>query len=232
MAILYHIDGVAEAKRFLGGAVERARNPRLPLKFIGEEMLFRTQKRMRAGVDINGRPFKKSARAEQAGGQTLFDRGALAGSANYQVTDTALDVFSTDKRARVHEDGLTILPKHGKFLTIPIRATGGLFGMAGGSAANANRAGYQARDYPKGSTFFLRRGSALFLMQRVGKVTSDEGGVRYRGMKRSSSQGALRALFILVKKVEMVQREWLGFGADDATMATEEIGRYLSGDEK
>ncbi len=210
MAILFGIrlDGGGDAGKFLGGVAARMRDPRRGLKFIGEEMLLRTHKRMRAGIDVDGRAFARSRRAEQSGGQTLFDRGALAASVNYEANATTLDLFSSDKRARVHQEGLEIRPKKAKFLTIPLRARGGLFS---GPALDtqANRTGARASHFK--NTFFLRRGRFLLLMQKTGDKT-------------------LRALFLLVRSIREKKREWLGYSPADQEMAGEVLGRHIEGD--
>ena len=63
MAILFRMSGGRELGTFLGGVAARMRSPGAAFKFIGEEMLVRTHKRMRAGVDVHGQPFKQSRRA-------------------------------------------------------------------------------------------------------------------------------------------------------------------------
>lgn len=211
MAVLFRIDGVSEARGFLRTAADRMRRPERELKLAGEEMLARTQRRMRAGLDVEGKPFVRSKRSERAGGQTLWDRGALAASASYATTRDVLELFSSDKRALVHYEGATITPKRAKFLTIPLRARGGMF--AGGVVAQDNRRGDRARHY-KG-TFFLRRGGRLFLMQRL----------------PGEGRGRIRALFILLKKVQLPARRWLGFGRADVEMVAERLGRSVTGDE-
>jgi phage gpG-like protein len=212
MAIIFQIDGKREVRDFLGGAIARMRNTLPARKFVGEEMLLRTQRRLSGGVDVNGRPFKPSRRAEMFGGQTLFDRGTLAASANYDTPGTDLELFSSDKRARVHQEGLEIRPKKGTFLTIPLRARGGIFeGAISGVSVKANRTGARAGHY--GDTFIKRFGDRAYIMQRVG------------GKK-------LRALFLLLRSVKMPKREWLGFSPDDMEMAADKIGGHITGEGK
>jgi len=244
MALLFRSSGVEEVKEYVAGAAKRLRGQSgrwvsrgAVLKNLGEEMLLRNQRRMRAGVDIDGKPFKTSGRSAQSGGQTLFNTGALAASINYDTPGSSLELFSSDKRARVHWEGLEITPKAGhKFLTIPLRGRGGLFdSIAGGAAPLANRTGALAGHYSKSSTFFLRRGSTLLLMQRVAKVTGD-GGVSYRGHKRgkgstpAGSKYTLRALFLLVTKVKIPQRKFFGFGNADVDMVADRLGGWVAGE--
>lgn len=202
MAVVFRVDGLRATRGFLGATAKRARDLAPALRSIGEEMLARTQSRLSSGVDVHGRPFKRSRR----GGQTLWDSGALAASVNYELLGgTRLDLFSTALYARVHNEGLTIVPRQKKWLTIPLRAAGN----RGTLNLRANRGGARARHYTK--TFFLRRGGRLFLMQR-------------------DRPGALRALFLLVKKVQMPRREWLGYGAGDERMVAETIERHVAGE--
>lgn len=212
MAILFSIDGVKETRRFLGTAVSRMRDPRVALKLSGEELLVRNAQRLRRGVDVEGRPIKKSGRVNRQGGQTLVDRGAYAASWNYQVPDgKTLDYFSSDKRARVLRGDIPeIKPKNGKFLTIPLRARGGLFeGAFGGVDVKGNRTGARAGHYDAKSTFVKRFGSRLYVMQRT------EG-------------GRLRAIFLLLKSVKTVKRDVPGIGSSDMTMVVENIGSHVA----
>lgn len=207
MAMLFSLTGAQEVKNFLNGTAQRFRKPRPGLKFIGEELQLSTARRMAAGVDVDGRPFKPSRRAEREGGQTLFSNGALANSVHYTARETDADYFSTDKRSRVHQEGLAITPKAGKqFLTIPLRATGGVFG--GAVDIKGNRAGDRASHYSRASTFFLRKHGRLLLMQRTGK-------------------NAIRALFLLVRSVRMPRRQWFGFSGADLAMVDRVLTRHL-----
>ena len=209
------LEGLGDVRLSLRNLLARSRDPRPALRYVGEEMLLRTENRLRRGVDVNGKPFKRSRRAERVGGQTLWDTGAMAGSVSYDVSaGKDLDLFSSDKRARIHYDGGTIVPKNSQYLTIPLRAKGGEYaGAFRGLARKSNRLGARARDY-KG-TFFIRRNGKLFLAQRV------PGG---------EGKGALRFLFILLKRVTMPRREWLGFGPMDLQMAVERLGRHVTGE--
>lgn len=214
MAIFYQILGLPEAK----GAVAKVRSgvsdTRLARKFIGEEMLARTQQRLRRGIDVHGRPFKPSHRVKKEGGQTLWDDGGLAASVNYSLTSDGLDLYSSDKRARVHFLGLVIRPKNGKYLTIPLRAPGGAYARKDRFVSgNANRTGARASHYSKKSTFFKTFGDRLYLMQKTG-------------------DGKLRALFLLVRSVKMPKREWLGYSQDDLEMAMRVLGDGIVGGER
>jgi hypothetical protein len=244
MALLFNVSGVSEAKAYIAGAATRLRSVTSGRfvsgssvrKNLGEEMLVRNKARMRAGVDVDGKPFKPSARAS-SGGQTLFDSGALAASINYDTPDGAMQLFSSDKRARVHWEGLLIKPKAGhRFLTIPLRGRGGLFdSLAGGAAPIGNRTGARAGNFAKSTTFFLRRGSSLFLMQRIAAIAGS-GGISYHGHKRSkgsspaSSKYTLRALFLLVTQVQMTQRKFFGFGNSDIEMIADKLGGHVVGE--
>lgn len=213
MALLFKITrkGESDARGMYAGAAKRARNLAPALRNLGEEFVTSNAQRIAAGLDVDGRPFAKSRRAEKFGGQTMFNTGALASSVNYEARSRALEMFSTDPRAAVHYDGKLIKPRRAKFLTIPLRAPGGMFaGVA--LTTKGNRAGDRARHYK--DTFFLRRGARLFLMQKVG------------GGKQ------LRALFMLVKSIQMKKRKWFGFGSRELARAQEAIPGYIAGDNK
>lgn len=206
--------GLAEAKGAVKGVSDRAggrKSARPVMKFIGEEMLARTQARMRRGLDVEGRPFKRSRRAASEGGQTLWERGALAASANYTARDDGVDLYSSDRRARVHFLGLEIRPKAGKkYLTIPLRAAGGAGARRDRTVSPlANRTGARASHYSKKSTFVREVRGKLFIFQKLG-------------------DGKIRALFLLVRRSKQVERKWLGFGAGDLEMASQAWGRWVA----
>jgi hypothetical protein len=209
---MYKLEGSREVKHFLGQAAARARDPRPALKSAGEGMIVQTQRRMRAGLDVHGKPFARSRGAELRGGQTLWSRGELASSVQYALTLrvghllSSFDLFSTDKRARVHQEGLKIVPKSAKFLTIPLRGRGGMFGQRDVSPTS-NRTGSKARHFK--NTFFLRRGANLLLMQHTGK----------------EGKGSLRALFLLVRSVQMKKREWL---RPDMDLIARELEQHIT----
>lgn len=184
----------------------RAKDTRAASAAIGEEMIVRTQRRMGAGRDIHGLPFKKSRRAEMRGGVTMGGNDhSLANSVHYQVTaDGGFDWYSTHVGARVHQEGGTIVPRTKQWLTIPLRAAEDA--SRGFLAIAANRRGDRARHFK--NTFFLRRNGKLFLMQR------DKG-------------DRLRALFLLVKKVQLAKREWFGFTRGDERMVVETYAKHI-----
>jgi hypothetical protein len=204
------MSGFRETRRFLAGTSARIRNPESALRDAGEDQIFRNTHRMRAGRDIDGRPFKASRRVERSGGQTLFDRGALAASQNVDASNTKLDYYSTDKRARAHWDGALIVPKKASFLTIPLRARGGMFGGEDLSVRQ-NRAGDRARHYK--NTFFKWRGGRLFLFQKIGEKK-------------------VRALFMLVRSIKLPQRKWMGYGGDDLARLRERLRAHVFGERR
>jgi hypothetical protein len=202
--------GEREARAMFTDAKARMKNTLVMRKRFGEEMLVRNRRRLSSGVDIDNEAFKPSRRAAMFGGTTMFDSAALARSIHYDTPANDLDLFSTNKAARVHWLGLTIRPVHGSFLTIPLRARGGLFASAAVDVV-ANRTGRRASHYAAASTFIKRFGNHAFIMQKVGAHS-------------------LRALFILLSEVKMPQRRWFGFGGDDLTLAAERLGDYVVGE--
>lgn len=211
MGVLFQYEGFKEARQFLAGAAGRMRDTRTARKFIGEEQLARNQRRIRAGIDVDGKRFTPSRRVQMSGGQTLVDRGRLAASLNYDTPGENLDLYSSDKRARVHWEGREIKPTGGrKFLTIPLRARGGMH-SGDGIDIRANRTGARASHFSKKTTFFRWVRGRLFLFQRT----------EARG---------IRALFLLVRSVKMPERKWFGFSSEDLEMASQVLGRHVEGE--
>jgi len=213
MSLLFRISGLEETREEVGGVAQRFHDNRAARKYVGEEMLARTQSRMRRGVDINGKPFGPSGRVKKFGGQTLWASGALAAATNYDTPGKDLELFNTNKTARAHYEGATIRPTGGrKFLTIPLRSRGGLFeGAVGGVDVKGSRTGARAGHYSKDSTFFKWAKGKLFLMQSV---------------KSGSGKTRLRALFLLVRSVTLPKREFIGFGQSDLEMAGDVLSNF------
>jgi phage gpG-like protein len=197
------IKGLAEiqtAIRRLGLAAKDTRKPRA---LVGEEMLLRTSERFARQVGPDGKPWPKSRRARREGGATLDHTGMLKSRTAYDVSGTDdLDLYSWDKRARVHQLGLTIEPTEGhEFLAIPLRANGGNYvDVTKPVAPRKGRDGRRTSHYTRGSTFVGRVHGRLFIFQNVG-------------------EGVIRALFLLLRSVTMPARPFLGFNDDDLAMA-------------
>jgi hypothetical protein len=176
---------------------------------IGAEMVLRTKKRLGSGRDVNGVPLR-SKRSAQLGLEPLGGSdGRFGQSTHWSVDSDGVDLFSTFIGAGVAYRGDVITPKVKKFLTIPLRARGGDFASkARRVRAEKNTTGRRARHYSKG-TFVLRRaGGKLVIVQKT-------------------QGGALRALFLLVKKIRYPKNEWLGYAADDLKFVLERYGRHL-----
>jgi phage gpG-like protein len=192
-----------EAIRRLGLAAADTRKVRA---LVGEEMLRRTEERFAREVGPDGKPWKRSRRAEREGGKTLSNSGTLKSRVAYDVRGDDLDLYSWDKRARVHQLGLTIEPTEGhQYLTIPLRAKGGNF--AGPQTPLITRKGrdgrkaahYRAATEGIGRTWVARVRGKLYIFQATG-------------------DHAVRALFLLVRSVKMEERPFLGFSQDDLLM--------------
>jgi phage gpG-like protein len=198
---------VQAAIRRLGLA---ARDTRPAREQIGEEMMVRTADRYARGVGPDGTPWKKSRRAELEGGATLDQDGNLKSRIGYDARGDDLDLYSWDKRARVHQLGLTIRPTPGhEFLAIPLRAPGGEFAVPKRPVKHRNgRDGRRTSHYERGSTFIGRVRGRLFIFQNV-------------------SEGVLRALFLLVRSVTMPKRPFLGFSDDDLSMALAILANFF-----
>jgi hypothetical protein len=215
MALLIDVQstGIRELRERIARTKTAMKDLRAPSKAIGEEMIVRTNARLGRGLDIHGRPFRRSRRSQVLGTPTLGGSDhSLARSAHYAVEGGGLVWYSDHIGADVHQSGKTITPKSAKFLTIPLRARGGT--GADDSlrlTREKNRAGYRARDFK--DTFFRWVNGKLFLFQKT------DG----RGARR----GGIRALFLLVKKVTMPKNEWFGFTAGDEEMAADTYGKHI-----
>ena len=85
--------------------------------------------------------------------------------------------------AAIHEEGGTIKPKKGQWLTIPFKGVKG-----------------KARDFK--NTFFIRKSNTkAFIFQNLGKTKT--------GKQRRRGGGTFKPLFTLVKKVEIPKRPYL-----------------------
>ena len=201
-----------EAINRLGLAAKDTRTVRAD---IGEEMLRRIEKRFATETGPDGERWKRSRRAEREGGQTLRQTNALRSSIHYDVSDGNLNLYSSDKKARVHQLGLSIYPKPGhQYLTIPLRAEGGEFGEPEKSTLSRKgrdrrrAAHYNVADEGVGRTWVARVHGKLYLFQATGEHT-------------------VRALFLLVGSVTMIARPFLGFGQDDIAMVIAMLSEYL-----
>lgn len=207
-SVVFRLYGAPEAKAMVAGAADRAARPERVLKNLGDAEITRNHHNIEAGKDTDGRPFKKSRRASMFGGQTMFHSAELADSVNYTVKQGELELYSTSRRARVHYDGETITPKNGRYLTIPLRAKGGVFAGVG-LDVQANRRGTRARHYK--NTFFARRGGKLFMFQKVGGKDSNK----------------VRALYLLVTSSKLPARKWMGI---DINRAAAVLGAHITGE--
>jgi phage gpG-like protein len=200
-----------DAIRRLGLAAKDTRRLR---ESLGEEMLFRTEKRFDAQIGPDGKPWPKSRRAEREGGQTLSRTGVLRSRIGYDARGDDLELYSWDRRARVHQLGLTIEPTAGhQYLSIPLRAADGNFERAERPViSRKGRDGRRAKHYGQdktgsGATWVARVHGKLFIFQATGSGP--------------------RALFLLVRSVTMPARPFLGFSDDDLAMVLVVFGNYF-----
>lgn len=85
------------------------------------------------GVDIHGRPFAplKGPRPS-GGGQPLRDKGLLAASLSAAVTESGVTLSANAPGARLQNYGGRVVPKRGKWLTIPKTVEAQRIGSPGG----------------------------------------------------------------------------------------------------
>jgi phage gpG-like protein len=213
--------GLREAQDAIRRLGLSAADTRKPRALVGEEMLHRTEQRFARGEAPDGSRWKRSRRAEVGSGQTLSDTGTLKSRIAYDVRGDDLDLYSWDKRARVHQLGLTITPKDGHdYLTIPLRAEGGNYASAETpTIRRKGRDGRKAKHYGPdadgaGRTWIARVHGKLYIFQATGPHS-------------------VRALFLLVRSVTLPARPFLGFNEDDLAMVLlifgDHFGRAFSG---
>jgi len=206
--------GLREAQDAIRRLGLSAKDTRKPRALVGEEMLRRTEQRFARETGPDGKPWKKSRRTSREGGQTLSDTGTLRSRNAYDIRGDDLDLYSWDKRARVHQLGLTIKPKDGhEFLTIPLRAPGDDFeDVTKRGRHRKGRDGRKAQHYGKdaegrGETWVARVRGKLFIFQSTGH--------------------GVRALFLLVRSVTLPARPFLGFNDDDLAMVLAIFSSYF-----
>lgn len=87
---------------------------------IGETLTASTLQRFDDERGPDGRPWKRSYRAEAEGGQTLTDSARLKNSINYRATDRTVEVGTNVKYAAVHQEGKEIKAKNKSALRFQI----------------------------------------------------------------------------------------------------------------
>jgi phage gpG-like protein len=124
-------------------------------------------------------PWKVSRRVQEGGGnRTLIQNGLLLNSISRRFTGFEAIVSTSHPQAAIHNFGGVIRPRNAKALTVPIS-----------KLAYGKRAG----DFPKGSTFLLKReGKAPLIM-----------------LKPENKDGELEALFVLLKSVTIPRRDFM-----------------------
>lgn len=78
---------------------------------IGETLTASTRKRFKDEAAPGGGSWKRSARAEAEGGQTLTDTAALKNSIGYEASPTTVVVGTNREYAAIHQFGGEIEPK-------------------------------------------------------------------------------------------------------------------------
>lgn len=89
-------------------------------KEIGEAIVASTQNRFRTQMAPDGTRWQRSARAAEAGGQTLSKTRRLRNSINYRATPRRVEVGTNLIYASVHQNGMTIKAKRSRYLKFRI----------------------------------------------------------------------------------------------------------------
>lgn len=87
---------------------------------IGSALRDNVLDRFEHGRGPDGKPWKKSRRAEKAGGQTLVDKGRLRDSVTYEATGREVEIGSNVIYAAIHQFGGVIKAKTPKGLAFSI----------------------------------------------------------------------------------------------------------------
>ncbi len=119
MGIRYEVEG--DFERFESALNRLARfDFRSVNAEIGEALVSFTRKRFKDEVSPSGEPWEPSIRARTEGGKTLTDKRILANSIHAKAEFEGVVVGTNDKRARVHQEGLTIKAKRAKALRFKV----------------------------------------------------------------------------------------------------------------
>lgn len=78
---------------------------------VGEAIRTSVLERFDTGKDPEGRPWKKSIRAQQDGGKTLVDHRTLSTSIHVESSAKGVEVGTNEKYAAIHQFGGTIRAK-------------------------------------------------------------------------------------------------------------------------
>lgn len=180
---------------------------RRPNANVAKYLVVSNKMRLDRGVDVHGRPLK-SKLSKRLGVQPLGGAHRTPGkSIRSEIEGQDVNLFSTWIGAGVAYRGDVIRPKLKKYLTIPLRARGGEYSSSDrGVSVVGNRTGRRALHYK--NTFFIRRNGKLLLMQK-------------------QPDGALRALFLLVKSTKYPKNEWLGASSEDLDYAVKVYSKHL-----
>lgn len=113
--IVMRIDGEKLLLGALRGAADKRRRKTL-FDRLGAYGVSSTQERFLRQRGPDGRGWKKSRRAEKAGGQTLRDSGRLFQSLTHAASSSHAEWGSNLVYAGIHQFGGTIRPRHAKRL--------------------------------------------------------------------------------------------------------------------
>lgn len=100
--------------------IRRARNMRPAWDETGEMLVSSSLGYFEREEDPEGNPWKKSARAEAEGGQTLSDTGILKGSLTHEADDDGVAWGSNEVQAAIHQLGGIIEPVAGEYLVFKV----------------------------------------------------------------------------------------------------------------
>lgn len=100
-----------QATRAIGRLIRRLREPRSAYDQIGSYLVTSTLERFQRGHGPGGAPWKRSARADRQGGQTLVDRGRLRDSITHNVLPDGVEVGTSVVYAAIHQFGGRTKPR-------------------------------------------------------------------------------------------------------------------------
>lgn len=146
---------------------------------VGRVLLSAAQMRFRSMSGPDGKAWKKSRRALEAGGQTLSLSALLRRSLTYEASRDGVAVGTNLAYAAIHQFGGIIRAKSGPFLAIPITAKardeGSPRNMPGLKVAQSIKGQFMLVDSKTGTVhFLLRRQVTMPARPYIGLSAQDE----------------------------------------------------------
>jgi phage gpG-like protein len=207
--ITFKLQGLPRVQRVFQESANITAKPEELLNALGNALQRDVLITFRTGTDpVTGTAWPRSRRAigddgpNGATGKTLVGRGDLLGSIlteSPRISGGSVTIGTSWFSARVHQEGLTIRPKKGKYLTIPATKEAARLGAR---AAIDKYAKFAAGFYPKEG----------FPKTVIGYFKGLREAFSSKGRNYKSREGTFTVLFFLKQSIKMTRRRFLGIG--------------------